>query len=1851
MRFWTGLILLWALVCGSAYAQSLSASPSQINLTLGQGQQTVPSQDITISNPGVAVSFSAALSSPASWASVQIIAPSATLPAGVSIPAVRVSFTTQGLAQGSYSTSVIVNATGRPQLTIPVNVTVMAPTVNVEPSAPGTFTQRIGTIVNYPFEVSYNGVGAVEITVAGNPSWLTIRPSSVLGFPSVVSAEVNTAGLEAGRTYEATINFTASALSSVPVRSVVLRILVASTLSVQPREVTFSGAPGSATSNPPSLPITVSNSGGATNYFINPSPSAPWIRVSKNSGFLNQNGSDTFDVRTDATNLTSTGEVVGTIEISAPGRPTDVITVRLQLSGAQDITVTPSTLSFTGQAGAVTSAPTSATVTVTNTGAATGYTLTADQAWIVLSKNAGSVGQNGSDTFTVAASPQLQTVGAKTGTITLAAPGRAPRSVTITFNVTSTPPPPDLSVNPSTLAFSVQAGVSTSVPASSNVTVGNIGTAVGYTVSADQPWVILDKLAGTIPENGSDSFPVRVTGVGQTVGTKTATITITAPGRTSKTVTLTMSVTSSDPTLDLIVTPGTLTFAGQAGTATAAPSAATVTVKNTGAATNYSVVVDQPWLSVTKTGGVLGDNGTDTFSVSASPLSQTAGTKTGTVTVSAPGRPSRSIAVTFSVTVDPPSPDLIVSPNALSFSAAAGETTATPATATVTLTNIGSPVGFALSADQAWIDLPSLAGSIQANGTATFTVGAKPQGLAPGTRTGTVSITAPGRPARSVQVTFTIRESAASADMTVSPQSMAFVGQAGTANGIPSSVTVTVTNAGSAVPYTLVTDQPWLVLNKNAGTLPQSGSDTFTVSASPLAQTAGAKSGTITVLAAGRPTRIIQVGFTVSAGEPTPDLLVVPPTLTFAGKAGDSATTPARQTVSITNVGPAVGYTISADKSWLTLSKLAGVITQNSSDTFDVTVTGVGVTAGVQTATITLLAPGRPTKTVAVTFNVEAVVTPPTDLTVAPSALAFTAVLGQPSAAPSPWRVTLTNVGPAVDFLAVGDQPWIVLNNLTGSLPQDGTATLLVSVNPSFLTSTGTRTGNILVNASGRTPRTITVTLNVVASDPGVDLVVLPATLSFNQPAGQVVPTPLQATVQVGNVGAAMGYTVSVDQTWITLSKNSGNIGQNGTDSFNVTVNGSGLSQGTRIGTISVASPNRPTRTVVVTFTIGGSGVVDNMSVTPTSLTTTGAVGGSTTTPAATVITVSNTGAAVQYSVTPNQAWIVVSKFAGSLPANGVDTFNISTIPFNLASGTYQGNVIVTAAGRPQATIGVTMILTTTGVVTRLDAFPPQLDFYSTPGFPVLGQSVRVTTSDGSSTNVNVAGLSSGWMAISQAAIQTPGQVSVAVTGTPTSLPVNGTVSLTPTVQGVLTADVPVKLQSIGATVYTVPRVADGAGFSTAITLANLDTTPAIVSLRFRRVLPDSSTITWLPGMENNAQTENVIIPVNGSVTWRTRGQGNQVDAGWAQVISAQKIGGFAVFRQSVQGRADQEAAVPVVSTWQQRILLPFDNTSNLVTSMAISNISETENGDVRAIFRDENGQIITGTYRKVLPPQGHTAFNTTDELTFLRNRRGTAEFVMTGGRMSALGLRFAASAFTSFEVQSLNVLSSGRLILPQIANSAGFFTTITLVNKDTVPATVSLRFYRRATAQGSAEGATETWNPPMVNGQPTQNVTIAPGSSVIWQTTGAGEAAQGWAEVVTSQQVAGFAVFTQRVAGRVDQEAAVPVNAGDQRRFLLPYDNTTPFTTTMALANFAEDTQALIVVTVRDSQNTVIGQQIPLIIPVRGHLADTLPQRFPQTVGQRGTIEFSVQFGNVSALGLRFAGEAFTSFRTQVIP
>ena len=137
---------------------------------------------------------------------------------------------------------------------------------------------------------------------------------------------------------------------------------------------------------------------------------------------------------------------------------------------------------------------------------------------------------------------------------------------------------------------------------------------------------------------------------------------------------------------------------------------------------------------------------------------------------------------------------------------------------------------------------------------------------------------------------------------------------------------------------------------------------------------------------------------------------------------------------------------------------------------------------------------------------------------------------------------------------------------------------------------------------------------------------------------------------------------------------------------------------------------------------------------------------------------------------------------------------------------------------------------------------------------------------------------------------------------------------------------------------------------------------------------------------------------------------------GWAELVTARSIGGLAVFRQSDPARPDQEAAVTLTTT-SNRFVLPFDNTSGFVTSMALVNVSATLGATINVVIRDEAGVQI-GTDSIPLAGRGHIAFAFPDRFAAAANRRGTAEFTSTTSQITGLGLRFnPGGAFTSFPV------------------------------------------------------------------------------------------------------------------------------------------------------------------------------------------------------------------------------------------
>ena len=215
---------------------------------------------------------------------------------------------------------------------------------------------------------------------------------------------------------------------------------------------------------------------------------------------------------------------------------------------------------------------------------------------------------------------------------------------------------------------------------------------------------------------------------------------------------MTTPIAGAPPSGPLIgVAPGSLSFSGAQGGAN--PAARTLAVSNGGTGSlTFTASDNAPWLSVTPAGGTAPQD----LSVSADLAGLAPGTYTANVTLTATGAANSptSVPVTLTVAPPPPGPALAVAPASLAFSAAEGGPA--PAARTLDVTNGGGgSLSFTASDDAGWLSLSP------AGGTAPQSIGvtANPTGLAAGTYTATVTLTAAGATGspQTVPVTLTVR--------------------------------------------------------------------------------------------------------------------------------------------------------------------------------------------------------------------------------------------------------------------------------------------------------------------------------------------------------------------------------------------------------------------------------------------------------------------------------------------------------------------------------------------------------------------------------------------------------------------------------------------------------------------------------------------------------------------------------------------------------------------------------------------------------------------------------------------------------------------------------------------------------------------------------------------------------------------------------------------------------------------------------------------------------------------------------------------------------------------------------------
>jgi len=218
--------------------------------------------------------------------------------------------------------------------------------------------------------------------------------------------------------------------------------------------------------------------------------------------------------------------------------------------------------------------------------------------------------------------------------------------------------------------------------------------------------------------------------------------------------------------------------------------------------------------------------------------------------------------------------------------------------------------------------------------------------------------------------------------------------------------------------------------------------------------------------------------------------------------------------------------------------------------------------------------------------------------------------------------------------------------------------------------------------------------------------------------------------------------------------------------------------------------------------------------------------------------------------------------------------------------------------------------------------------------------------------------------------------------------------------------------------------------------------------------------------------------------------------------------------------------------------------------------------------------------------------------------------------------------------------------VLPHLADSTEWKTTIWLVNLDSAPAEYRLRFYQSGGAPLSLQlvgvgTVSEVSGTLPVNGMRRletagTSATLSVGFAIL--------------ERLNGKAINGYGIFRQHLPERpYDFEAVAPFASDLDDDYVLPFDNSAGFTTSMAICNPSASSSATVDVVFYNDAGTPIGQE-QLTLNPREHTAFATDVRWPATIGQRGVAVFRVSGGGTGApvLSLRFNWTGpFTSTHT----
>ncbi|WP_321474005.1 hypothetical protein [uncultured Paludibaculum sp.] len=246
--------------------------------------------------------------------------------------------------------------------------------------------------------------------------------------------------------------------------------------------------------------------------------------------------------------------------------------------------------------------------------------------------------------------------------------------------------------------------------------------------------------------------------------------------------------------------------------------------------------------------------------------------------------------------------------------------------------------------------------------------------------------------------------------------------------------------------------------------------------------------------------------------------------------------------------------------------------------------------------------------------------------------------------------------------------------------------------------------------------------------------------------------------------------------------------------------------------------------------------------------------------------------------------------------------------------------------------------------------------------------------------------------------------------------PTENTITAAPrTITGIRAASgaqTPGRQTFFGSTDMVFPHLATGGGWATTLVLVNMSATAVTFTQGFYDTNGQPLTLSLQSVPSGDQLTTSSIqgtIPPGASFNIKVLDQGTGLKTGWSVIAydsTNARLGGYAIFRQSITNTPDFEALVPLSAYDDYVFMMPYDNMNGFVTSMALVNPATNTSNQVFVTILDIDGNNI-GTDTISLAPGQQLAFAIPDRFAVTQGKIGSILFECSTNRLAGLGFRF----------------------------------------------------------------------------------------------------------------------------------------------------------------------------------------------------------------------------------------------------